>query len=185
MRASIPIQIETYQAALDYYREQGWYVNPQTITHRDERVITHPLQRGCTGSILDIVCPAGHILLICGVLHSGIKPGDIARAPHLYTIPHQFSILCYDKDNREPSQETVIRIKKIKPSEGVFSIDTALYGDIALKTGERFKRKEERYYFTQGIILYGTEYLSLIPIQPDIDIVRTELFMKCDFLMKV
>ena len=175
----------TYQDSLHEFEEKGWHIEPQTITDRDDRVSTYSLEKGYAGRILEIICPHCNILLICGVNHCGIKPGDIAKAPHLYTIPHQFSILCYDKDNRELSPETLIRIEKIKPSEGIVPIDTVLYGDVALKSGERFKRKEERYYFTQGIILYGGQHLSLTPIQPDITIKRTELFMKCDYLTKV
>lgn len=176
-----------YQETLNLLEQEGWHISPQTITHRDGRVTTYSLEKGCTGKILDIKCPAApakHLLLICGVNHSGIKPSDIARAPHLYTIPHQFSILCYDKDNRQLPPETEIIIEKIKPSGDIVPIDIVLYGDLALKSGERFKRKEERYYFPQGIMLHGGEYLRLTATASDIIIKRTVLFMKCDFLTK-
>lgn len=172
-----------YIDTIQDFKDEGYYSEPITLTSLNTYLVTtFSVQKGTFGKTLELICPAGRIITICGSENSSVVPGDFARAPHLFSIPHQFSIRCFNKDNVELSPLTSIRIERETPSSEIYRIDDVLYGDLSLTYGERFKRKEERYYFSRGIVLYGGEYLCLTPVQPDIDIVRTELFMKCDFL---
>jgi len=178
----------SYEEHLNYLKKNGWYAEPKTLTHlvhRDFKVGTFKVEKGVTNRILGIECPEGHMITICGVEHSRVDPGEFAKAPHLYIIPHEFSILCYDKDNNELPPETVIRPEKISPSTQVVPLEPVLYGDLSMKIGERFKQKQERYYFQMGIILYGGEWLFLNVVKSGIAIDRVEFFMRCDYFTKV
>ncbi len=170
-----------YADTIQDLKSEGFYTEPITVTRLNTNLVTtSSVQKGITGRALDIRCPAGRVMTICGFENSGVDPGDFAKAPHLYSIPHQFSIRCFSKDNVELSPYTAIRITKELPSMEIYRIDEVLYGDLSLTFLERFKRKEERYYFLNTVILFGEQCLRLLPVDPDIDIARTELFMKCD-----
>ena len=182
------LEIRSYEEYLTEMKKDGWLVNPMAITHRIHHglnVGTYKVEKGYNGRILSIECPNRHMPLICGVEHSQINPKDFAKAPHLYTIPHEFSILCYDKDNNELPPETIIIPEKVIPSLSIVPLEPVLYGDLSLKIGERFKQKQERYYFPKGIILYGGEWLFLNVVKSGLNIDRVEFFMRCDFLQGV
>lgn len=173
----------TYINIIQDLRKKGYFVEPVTVTSLNTVLVTtYPVQKGTVGTALELRCPAGRIITICGFEDSGVVPGDFARAPHLYSTPHQFSIRCFSKDDAELSPRTPIRVEREKPSMTVNRIDEVLYGDLSLTYGERFKRKEERYYFSNTVELYSEQRLRLLPVNPDIDIARTELFMKFDLL---
>ena len=185
------IEIKKDAASYEEYLHEmrpEWYAEPKTLTHlvhHGFNVETYKVEKGNTGRILGIECPERHIITICGVEQSCVYPGDFAKAPHLYTIPHEFSILCFDADNNELPFDAIIRPKKIEPSVSVVPFEPVLYGDLSLKIGERFKRKEERYYFPKGIILYGGEWLFLNVVKSGVTVDRVEFFMRCDFFTKV
>lgn len=186
-KTKIKKDVASYEEFLHEMRNKNWYITPKTLTHLAHRGIeveTYKVEKGCSNRILGIECPNRHVITICGAIQSYVDPRDFAKAPHLYTIPHEFSILCYDEDNNELPFDAVIRPEKVTPSAAVVPLEPVLYGDLSLKTGERFKRKEERYYFQQGIILYGGEWLFLNVVKSGMTIDRVEFFMKCDFFSK-
>lgn len=181
------ISYSNYNDRIQAIQNEGYIKEPITVTSKIfPLVTTFSVQKETVNMVLELRCPAGRIMTVCGFNDSGVDPRDFARAPHLYSIPHQFSIRCFGKDNVELSPFTKIYIYKAKPDMSETKIDEMPYGDLSLAYGERFKRKEERYYFSDTIILYGEEILRLLPVSPDIDITRTELFMKCDlFTMEI
>lgn len=182
------IHVASYEEYLNGKRKENWDIYPMSLSHLNHHgliVKTFKVEKGDTNRILGIECPEKHLIAICGVEHSRVDPGDFANAPHLYTIPHEFSILCYDKDNNELPPETIIRPEKVVPSVSVVPLSQILYGDMSLKKNGIFKQKQERYYFQKGIVLYGGEWLFLNVVQSGMNIERVEFFMRCDFLTKV
>ncbi len=174
-----------YEDRIQEIKRNGYSKESITVTcNIFPMVTTFSVPKETVNRVLDLRCPAGRIMTVCGFNDSGVDPRDFARAPHLYCVPHQFSIRCSGKDNVVLSPFTNIYIYKLKPDMSETKIDEVPYGDLSLAYGERFKRKEERYYFSDTIILYGEEILRLLPVSPDIDISRTELFMKCDLFTK-
>lgn len=181
------IEKGSYEEYLEERNKNGWSVEPKTLTHSVHHgfnVETFKVEKGRMSRILGIECPERHMIVICGVEHSRVDPKEFAKAPHLYTIPHEFSILCYDKDNNELPPETIILPEKVKPSTQIVPLEPVLYGDLSLNIGERFKRKEERYYFQKGIELYGGDWLFLNVVKSSMNIERVEFYMKCDFLQR-
>lgn len=186
-KTEIKKDVASYEEVLHEMRPE-WYAEPKTLTHlihHGFNVETYKVEKGCTNRILGIECPERHITTICGVDQSYVDPGDFAKAPHLYTIPHEFSILCFDTDNNELPFDAIIGLEKVVPSVSVVPLEPVLYGDLSLKIGGRFKRKEERYYFPRGIILYGGEWLFLNVVKSGVTVDRVEFFMRCDFFTKV
>ena len=179
--------VASYEEFLHEMRRK-WSVEPKLLTHLNNQgfnIMTYKVEKGYTGRILGIECPPNHIIAICGINYSYVDPKDFTKNPHLYTIPHEFSILCYDKDNNELPFDAIIRPEKVVPSVSVVPLERILYRDLSLKIGERFKRKEEKYFFPMGIILYGGQWLFLTVIESSMNIDKVEFFMKCDFFTKV
>ena len=177
--------VTKYIDKIQEFKRNGFRSEPITVTSMNTFLVTtYPVQKGTFGIALELACPAGRIITMCGYENVSVDPWDFARSPHLYSTPHQFSIRCFSKDNVELSPLTPIRIEREKPSCEINRIDDVLYGDLSLTYGERFKRKEERYYFSDNVVLYRAQRLRLMLINPEIDIVRTELFMKCDLFTK-
>jgi len=186
-KTEIKKDVASYEEYLHEMRWE-WYAAPTTLTHLTHHglnVMTYKVEKGDTGRILAIECPLRHIITICGVEQSYVDPREFAKAPHLYTRPHEFSILCFDTGNNELPFDAIIRPEKVVPSVSVVPLEPVLYGDLSLKTGGRFKRKEERYYFPQGIMLYGGEWLVLNVVKSGMNVDRVEFFMRCDFFTKV
>lgn len=174
-----------YKDRIQAIQNEGYSKESITVTSNIlSLVTTFSVPKEAVNKVLELRCPAGRIMTVCGFNDSGVDPRDFARAPHLYCVPHQFSIRCFGKDNVGLSPFTKIYIYKVKPDGSETKIDEVPYGDLSLAYGERFKRKEERYYFSDTIILYGEEILRLLPVNHDIYISRTELFMKCDLFTR-
>jgi hypothetical protein len=183
---TIDTDVELYSNFIRDRKNDDWLVYPMTLTHYSESYVeTYKVKKDTGGYILKIRCPpCKNMISICGVDNSGVDPIDFAKTPYLYTIPHEFSVSCYDKDNNELPFDTLLSFVYDRPSDVVWPLDTVLYRDVSLKIGERYKRKDERYYFPRGRILFGGDLLYLQVIKSSIDIDRVELFMKCDYLTK-
>lgn len=174
----------TYGMFLHDMEKHNWCVKHKTLTHQSSSVETYYLENGGTDRVLIIDAPARSQVAICGINQCHINPRDFAKTPHIYTVPHEFSILCQDKDGKQLSPETMVTVQKVRALTEVVWQDGVLYGDLSLMAGGRIKRKEERYYFPQGILLEGGEQLSLIVANSSVAVDRVELYMKCDFFYK-
>lgn len=174
----------SYRDFIGFLEHEGYTGKPFSINHTGLMVTAYYLNKQFTGQVITIRCPSDGIITICGIAGSGVDPKDFKNNPMLYEVPHEFSILCLDEKGKEPAPETQVRIQKVNINSMYTDIDTVYYGDLSIKDGSRFKRKEERYYFKYSITLRGGEILKLNLICPNVNISMTELLMKCDLHRK-
>ncbi len=178
-----------YKDFVDEMFKQGWVyvdgVSPHTLTHHDTGIVsTFHVKKGMIGTVLEIKCPMHRNLSVCGLNHSGIDIKEFVKFPMLYSTPYFFSIRCKGNDGQELSPYTGIKIIQYDSDNLPKWSRTEFYGDLSQSIGERFKRKHERYYFPQGIILYSGEKLGFKVHELDIEVVKTELLMKADIWVK-
>lgn len=174
-----------YKEFLEIVKREGYSTEHKSLNHTSPMVKMGYLHKQFTGHVITIGCEEKFILSVCGATASGVDPKDFKNNPMLYEYPHEFSVLCKDENGKEPAPETQVHIQKITKHLKQIDIDTVYYGDLSIKDGSRFKRKEERYYFKYSIVLSEWETLKIILISPDVNIARTELLMKCDLHRKV
>lgn len=179
-----------YQNFVKQIKTEGWnYVGDMqtySMNHLDSNIVsTYFVGKNMYGTFLDIRCPAPYFkITICGFDDAGIDPSQFYSHSNFYTIPHFFSIICTDKNGKELSSNVTIDIAKVKPNGEIKKLCSEFYGDISQHTDGRFRRKEERYYFSASIKLEDTERLSF-RTNPDIDIEKTKLFMKADLFENI
>lgn len=180
-----------YKNFVEQINDEGWeYVDDiqsYSLTQLStDIIVTHSLNNGCRGEILNIVCPSspGHMITICSIDDSGINPIEFYNNSNLYKIPHFFSVTCTDDDGKELSPDVVIDIFKTDTNGKSKKLCSELYGDISQHKDGRFKRKEERYYFYESVKLCSSEMISFVAQSPDINIRCVKLFMRADLFKK-
>lgn len=174
-----------YEEYLETMQSKSWFAESMTVTRDNTAIVsTYNGIKGNRSKVIDIICPAGQTITMCGLIQSNIDVKEFIKNSMLYQYPHFFGIIIKDKSGNELGDDIMVDILKYYTSGMVYMITTEMYKDLSLKEGSRYKRKGERYYFKKGIELYGMEILRLTVERPDIDIAsaNTELIMKCDFL---
>lgn len=169
----------TYGDYVKAMTDTGWGFadneSPHIITHSNtDMVSTHSTAMGNSRGILEITCPDDKEITICGRSHA-----DINHPPHF------FSLRCRSSSGENLALDTEFTIIKnsIKGAVPLFcqiGDSPVLYSELSQTVGERFKEKGGRHRFPKGIILYPTETLIFRVINPNIDIVKTELSMQAD-----
>ena len=109
--------------------------------------------------------------------------GFFIHNPNLCDVPHYFSIKCTNENSEELSDDCVIDIMRVTPSEQLENIDSIFYTDISLYKFGNVKEKQCRYYFSKGIILSGDDIL-MFKTTPNIDITKVELLAKVDIFTR-
>lgn len=179
-----------YENFVEQAKIDGWsYVGDMesySLTHMSTNMVTtFPVKKGKCGIFLDIMCPSpNHMLTVCGFDDAGIDPMDFYKHPNLYKIPHYLMMTCKDNSDNELSHDVVIDINTIDVSGEPTKLCSEPYGDLSHSVNGRFRRKEERYYFSNSIKLEDRERLSFRVNSPDIDIEITNLFMKADIFVR-
>ncbi len=195
-----------YQNFVKQIKNEGWNYIGDIQKYNDNIIRTFSLEKGIYGLFLDIICPASSIITICGFDDAGIDPIKFYGNPNLYSIPHFFSISCKDNNGRELSSNITVDIMKSKIEDSIedsghyedsesdqngseFSgnykkLYSEHYEDLSQYVDGRFRRKEERYYFYQSIKLIDSEKLSFYT-NPDIDIEKTNIFMRADLFSRM
>lgn len=175
-----------YDDIVDTIENNGWThvaLNPMTLSNIDI-VFPRPIKANSSGTILSIVCPTNRIITICGINDCNVDIDDFHKYYNLYTTPHFFTLSCKDDNNVEISPTTIISILKCKMDEEPEAFYQAFYGDLSPADNGKLKKKHERYYFGETIILQRGEKLIFIANNPNVDISRIELFMMSDLFEK-
>lgn len=176
------LDYEDYDDIIDYIEGDFTLVSSSglyPISHLDtDIVITHPVNKNENGTVLEITCPDNSIIAICG-FHQRDTDENFAKGPNLYTRPHFFTLRCTDENDKEISSMNIVSISKVNRKGVLERFYQEFYGDISPWIDGRLKKKHERYYFAETIILQGKEKL-IFQIKPNIDISNIELLMMAD-----
>lgn len=178
-----------YSDIVDTIEESGWArissAGLHPITHFDTDIIhTKQVKRNSYEDILEIICPQGKIITICGFNQEDIDKEDFFNSPNLYAIPHFFTLRLADDNNNDIPHTTIIGMSRIARNGDVEKLYEEFYGDLCPAIDGKLKKKEDRYYFAETIILQSGEKLVFHAYWPLIDIAKIELLMMADLFVK-
>ena len=178
-----------YSDIVDTIEESGWArissAGLHPITHFDTDFIhTKPVKRNSYEDILEIICPLGNIITICGFNQEDIDKEDFFNSPNLYTRPHFFTLRLTDDNNNEIPYTTIIGMSIITRDGNIEKLYEEFYGDLCPAIDGKLKKKEDRYYFAETIILQSGEKLVFHAYWPFIDIAKIELLMMADIFVR-
>ncbi len=178
-----------YGDIVETIEENGWTRKSSAglspITHFNTDLI-HPKQvkRNTYENILEIVCPPENIIAICGFNQEDIDKEDFFNSPNLYTRPHFFTLRLADDNNNEIPYTTIIGMLRIVRNGYIEKLYEEFYGDLCPAIDGKLKKKEDRYYFSESIILQSGEKLVFYAYWPSIDISKIELLMMADLFVR-
>jgi len=182
------LDYDDYKDIVDTIEENGWhsvYNTTHAITNLDSQIVfTKPAKAHCCDVALEIVCPQERIITICGLNESGLDMENFYSGPNIYHVPHFFALICTDVNGVALSQTTLISILKCTKDRETETCCQEFYGDLSPVVDGKLKRKEERYYFSETIILQGGEKLMFKINNPDTDISKIDLLMLSDIFEK-
>lgn len=183
-----------YDGFVHYMGENGWSGEQIIINETNANfVTTNSVQNGNTGCIAEIRCPNGCQMSIMGTTQVPLG-GDIKTA-------YPLSLMISNKDGKEISGFTKIRIAKIKPSTDIIQLARIFYSDISIskiigQEYDLFSTKVEHKYIDKtygelwrwrmGVALYGGEYLGIHIINSETYIPREniKISMKADLWIR-
>lgn len=178
-----------YEDIIGEIEEKGWGLissaglYPITQFNTDI-VVKYPVKKNTYEKFLEIICPPGILITICGFNQEDIDKEKFSGSPNLFSIPHFFSIKLTDDNENEILSTTIIGISKINIKGEMEKLYQEFYGDLSSTIGGKLKKKEERYYFAETIILQGGEKLIFHIYWPYTDVSKIELLMMADIFRK-
>lgn len=181
------LNYEEYEDIVNAIEENGWHLvhgAAYPITILDIMVSHKTAKANCCDIALEIVCPKGRIVTVCGLNECNIDLDDFYNRPNIYQVPHFLTLICTDVNGVALHQTTLISILKYTKDGEIETCCQEFYGDLSPIVDGKLKRKEERCYFTETIILQGGEKLMFKINNPDTDISKTELLMLSDIFEK-
>jgi hypothetical protein len=178
-----------YGDIVDTIEDNGWTrissVGLSPITHFDTNYIhTKPAKNNTYEIILEIICPPGNIITVCGFNQEDVDKEDFFNSPNLYTRPHFFSLRLTDDNNNDIPYTTIIGMSRITRNGDIEKLYEEFYGDLCPTIDGKLKKKEDRYYFAETIILQSDEKLVFRAYWPSIDIAKIELLMMADLFVR-
>lgn len=181
---------DNYDDIVETIEDNGWKrisSVASAITTLDKQIVFQkPIRASDYDTILEIICPTERIISICGIDECGIDSDDFSNSPNFFQIPHFFTLRCMDNNNVDLSPTTIISILKVIRGEEPEKYYEEFYGDLSpiVNGNGRLKRKEERYYFAETIVLQSGEKLIFRANNPNIDISKIDLLMMSDCFEK-
>jgi len=178
-----------YGDIVETIEENGWIpissAGLRPITHLDNDIIhIKQVKRNTYESVLEIICPPENIIAICGFNQEDVDKDDFFNSPNLYTKPHFFTLRLADDNNNEIPYTTIIGMSRIAKDETTTKLYEEFYGDLCPAIDGKLKKKGDRYYFAETIILQGGEKLVFHAYWPFIDIAKVELLMMADVFVR-
>lgn len=182
------INYTDYEDIVDTIESNNWTRTSSglcPITHHDhEFVFSRLVQKDFRESVIEVKCPEGQIIAICGFNHSDIDRERFLNSPNLYSRPHFINLRCADYNNSEISPITIIGIIKAKKNGEVEQLYQELYGDLSPMDDGKLKKKGERYYLAETVILQKGEKLIFQVLGSDKDISKIDFLMMSDIFIK-
>lgn len=193
--------MKNYTDFTEEMNRHEWYSTKNILTHKSDIIHNNEVKKHNDDIFLSIKLPLGHynkILSICGMEQCDVKNNE---------LPHRLAIRCTDINGNELYKLSEIQIiyYQYNPAAliptGVIDdytqmglvdrlhhhyVDQCYYRDISQVKGSRYKQREEKYYLRhKGVYLVGGDKLLFGVFNPDIDIVKTELFMEYHLWQKI
>jgi hypothetical protein len=171
----------SYQEFVHYMESIGWAREQVTLDERNTGVVaTHAVERGNTGTAVEIRCPAGRSITIMGM--NQVPLGADFR------VSHSIVLKIADKEDTEISGDTLVTIDKVRPSELIRLIARGPYSSFSLTRqvgnatfGIRaYKTDNEWYRWRSGIQLMGNDALRINIVNSPIDITRKSIKMNME-----
>jgi len=182
------LSCDTYDDIVDNIEYNGWNAVSSAshpITSFDKQmVLSKQVKANCRDTVLEVVCPPERIIAICGTEECGIDPSEFCGSPNFYKVPHFFTLRCTDSNGVDISPTTIISILKVLKDEEPEKCYQEFYGDLSPVIDGKLKQKENRFYFSETIVLQSGEKLIFIVENPNIDISKIDLLMMSDLFQK-
>ena len=182
------LDLENYESIVDGIENEGWTNISSVstpITILDKQIVSPKyVEANSYDNILEIICPPEKIITICGYIDMDEDIDDFYDAPNFYQTPHFFTLRCMNNDNVEISPMTIISIIKETRNEKMEKYYQEFYGDLSPITDGKLKKKEDRYYFAETVVLQEGEKLIFRAHYPNIDIAKIDLLMMSDIFSK-
>lgn len=158
-----------YDAFVHYMEmRDGWRRERLTIDEHNTKIVTtRNLEKGYTGGIIDIRCPAGATITMMGISQ---VPNEINQ-----NTAHYIALRITDEEDREINGHSRIRIDRIKPSEEIVPLVQGTYSQFSLTrqigTPEHniraYKTDNELYRWRMGIMLQSDDMLRISVINSE------------------
>ncbi len=161
------MQFTTYDKYTKAMEKRGYIRNQICLDETNKKLVTLlKLNKGCDGAFIDIRCPSGWIMSICGAM-------QIPKDVELKTA-HALRVILSDNNDNEIDLSTKIKIMVERVTEEMMTVGKILYSDLNVKnpirTEPEFKSNEECYRFKQGFKLKNEDHLVIYAIEPSVDI---------------
>jgi hypothetical protein len=156
-----------YGDYVDYMSGNGWTRELITIDELNPNFVSlESVQKGNTGNIIYIACPAGRKMSFMGKMQipRGTDPSSA----------YSLGLYATDENGKEIPDDTKIRITKEKTSDYVIQLARVYYSDIKMKNGKA------GYAFTQGIELNGEDYLGVFVVNANCNIPAKNIRFKIE-----
>jgi hypothetical protein len=181
------LNFRDYEDIVDVIEENGWHVISDlaySITNFDTRIVSQKTVDTNHCSTLEIKCPPKSIIGICGLDECGVDMDNFYNEPNTFQVPHFLSLICTDVNGVAIPQTTLVSILK-SPKDGVLeTLYQEFYGDLSPVIDGKLKKKEERYYFTNTIILQDGEKLIFKICDQGINVSKIDILMLSDLFEK-
>jgi hypothetical protein len=177
----------SYIEFVHYMESMGWAREQVIIDELSTNLVaTHSIERGNTGTAIEIRCPAGRNITIMGTNQIPICE-DIRLG---YSVVLRIS----DENDNEINGDIEIRIVKIRSSSSVVLCARGPYSLFSLtrqignetRRIRAYKTDDEWYRWRSGIHLMGEDMLRINVINSPVDInrKRIKLFMDMDLWVR-
>lgn len=183
------LNYNNYEDIVDAIENNGWTrVSPNgyPLSILNTRIVfPKPIKANFYGIILEIICPQDRIISICGTNDCNIDTEDFHNVSNFYQVPHFLTLRSMNSENVDIFPTTIISIMKNNINEETEIYYEAFYGDLSPITDDgKLKKKHERYYFADTIILQSGERLIFRANNPNIDISKIDVLMMSDLFEK-
>lgn len=175
------LSYDEYEEIVGAIEGFGWHLVSNVaipITNLDTQIVSQ--KTDC----LEIVCPPQRIIGICGLNEGGADMDNFYNGPNIYQTPHFITLMCTDVNGIALSQTTLVSILKYTKNGEIERRYQEFYGDLSPVVDGKLKSKEERYYFTETIILQEGEKLMFKVHNPGTIVSKIDLLMLSDFFEK-
>lgn len=177
--------VPSYSEFVDYMESRGWAREQVAIDERNTRLVeTYSIERGSTGPVIDVRCPAGYSITFMGINQLPIYLNTDTRSA--YAVILRIS----DENDLEISGYTSLRIDKIRPSDYVLQLARGPYSffnltrqvDDEICEIRSYKTDSEWYRWRSGVQLMGNDLLriNIVDSPADIDRKNVKMSMEMD-----
>lgn len=168
-----------YAAFVDYMESRGWRREQLTIDERNTNLVaTRSVERGTSGTAIQIRCPAGHNITMMGTNQVPLDAEGISAYTMILRIANENDV--------EISGDTRITIDKTRPYEYSRMLARSLYSFLSLtrridENGIRvYKSFAEWYRWRYGIHLMSEDTLRVNIVNSPVNIDRKNIKMSMD-----